>query len=29
MLYSLLAGGKRLRPALVLESCIACGGYAR
>ena len=26
--YSLLAGGKRLRPALVLESCIACGGRA-
>jgi geranylgeranyl diphosphate synthase type II len=24
--YSLLAGGKRLRPALVLESCRACGG---
>jgi geranylgeranyl diphosphate synthase type II len=28
MLYSLLAGGKRLRPALVLESCVACGGRA-
>ena len=26
--YSLLAGGKRLRPALVLESCHACGGDA-
>jgi geranylgeranyl pyrophosphate synthase len=24
--YSLLAGGKRLRPALVLEVCRACGG---
>lgn len=24
--YSLLAGGKRLRPALVMESCRACGG---
>ena len=24
--YSLLAGGKRLRPALVLESARACGG---
>ena len=24
--YSVTAGGKRLRPALVLESCIACGG---
>ena len=24
--YSLLAGGKRLRPALVLEACHACGG---
>lgn len=24
--YSLLAGGKRLRPALVLETCRACGG---
>ena len=26
--YSVFAGGKRLRPALVLESCIACGGGA-
>ncbi len=26
--YSLLAGGKRLRPALVLESFAACGGAA-
>jgi len=26
--YSLLAGGKRLRPALVLETCQACGGVA-
>ncbi|HEX8915457.1 MAG TPA: farnesyl diphosphate synthase [Humisphaera sp.] len=24
--YSLLAGGKRLRPALILETCRACGG---
>jgi len=24
--YSLLAGGKRLRPALVMECCSACGG---
>jgi geranylgeranyl diphosphate synthase type II len=24
--YSLLAGGKRMRPTLVLESCRACGG---
>ena len=24
--YSLFAGGKRLRPALVMESCRACGG---
>jgi geranylgeranyl diphosphate synthase type II len=24
--YSLMAGGKRLRPALVLESAVACGG---
>ncbi|MDB5324372.1 MAG: Polyprenyl synthetase, partial [Phycisphaerales bacterium] len=24
--YSLMAGGKRLRPTLVLESGIACGG---
>jgi geranylgeranyl diphosphate synthase type II len=28
MLYSLLAAGKRIRPALVLESCVACGGRA-
>ncbi len=28
MLYSLQAGGKRLRPALVLETCRACGGDA-
>jgi len=28
MQYSLLAGGKRLRPTLVLESCRACGGDA-
>ena len=27
--YSLTAGGKRLRPALVLESCRACGGDER
>ena len=26
--YSLYAGGKRLRPALILESCHACGGDA-
>src|SRR5436190_19672642 len=26
MEYSLMAGGKRLRPVLVLESAIACGG---
>jgi geranylgeranyl diphosphate synthase type II len=26
--YSLMAGGKRLRPTLVLESAIACGGMA-
>lgn len=24
--YSLLAGGKRLRPTLILETCRACGG---
>jgi geranylgeranyl diphosphate synthase type II len=24
--YSLLAGGKRLRPTLVIECCVACGG---
>src|SRR5205814_8146233 len=24
--YSLNAGGKRLRPALILETCYACGG---
>lgn len=28
MLYSVTAGGKRLRPALVMESAIACGGRA-
>ena len=28
MRYSLLAGGKRLRPILVLEFCRACGGSA-
>ncbi len=28
ILYSLQAGGKRLRPALVLETCRACGGDA-
>jgi geranylgeranyl diphosphate synthase type II len=28
ILYSLTAGGKRLRPGLVLECCIACGGSA-
>jgi len=28
MAYSLLAGGKRLRPVLVLLSCQACGGTA-
>jgi geranylgeranyl diphosphate synthase type II len=28
MRYSLLAGGKRLRPTLVLEFCRACGGEA-
>jgi geranylgeranyl diphosphate synthase type II len=27
--YSLMAGGKRLRPALVLETCRACGGTTR
>ena len=26
MAYSLLAGGKRLRPVLVLETCRMCGG---
>ncbi|MFM8289089.1 MAG: polyprenyl synthetase family protein, partial [Planctomycetaceae bacterium] len=26
MAYSLLAGGKRLRPVLVLLACEACGG---
>ena len=26
MRYSLLAGGKRLRPVLVLEACRLCGG---
>jgi geranylgeranyl diphosphate synthase type II len=26
--YSLMAGGKRLRPSLVLETCRACGGGA-
>ena len=26
MKYSLMAGGKRLRPALVLEFCRVCGG---
>ena len=26
MRYSLLAGGKRLRPVLVLEFCRLCGG---
>src|SRR5438552_18419520 len=26
MEYSLMAGGKRLRPTLVLESAVACGG---
>ena len=26
MEYSLMAGGKRLRPALVLEFCRVCGG---
>ena len=28
MEYSLLAGGKRLRPVLVLECCRLCGGDA-
>ena len=28
MRYSLLAGGKRLRPVLTLETCRACGGEA-
>jgi geranylgeranyl diphosphate synthase type II len=28
MEYSLMAGGKRLRPVLVLESAIACAGHA-
>jgi geranylgeranyl diphosphate synthase type II len=28
MQYSLMAGGKRLRPTLVLESAVACGGNA-
>ena len=28
MRYSLLAGGKRLRPVLALETCRACGGEA-
>src|SRR3954463_5380068 len=26
--YSLMAGGKRLRPTLVLECAVACGGHA-
>ena len=26
MYYSLLAGGKRIRPVLVLETCRMCGG---
>ena len=26
MQYSLMAGGKRLRPVLLLESCRMCGG---
>lgn len=26
MLYSLLAGGKRIRPVLALETCRMCGG---
>ena len=26
MYYSLLAGGKRIRPVLLLESCRLCGG---
>ena len=29
MSYSLLAGGKRLRPVLVLLTCEACGGTPR
>ena len=29
MEYSLMAGGKRLRPTLVLESAVACGSSAR
>ena len=28
MRYSLLAGGKRIRPLLVLQFCAACGGDA-
>ena len=29
MRYSVLAGGKRIRPLLVIESCKACGGRAK
>ena len=29
MEYSLLAGGKRIRPVLTLESCRLCGGDRR
>ena len=29
MRYSVLSGGKRIRPAIVLEACRACGGSAK
>lgn len=29
MRYSLLAGGKRIRPVMVLQFCLACGGDAK
>jgi geranylgeranyl diphosphate synthase, type II len=29
MRYSVLAGGKRIRPAMVIESCKACGGSVK
>jgi geranylgeranyl diphosphate synthase type II len=29
MRYSVLAGGKRIRPAMVIESCRACGGSTK
>ena len=29
MRYSVLGGGKRIRPIIVIESCLACGGNAK